>query len=329
MKKIMYAAMAALAITSCSQNEEFEAPSQKSAIGFNTVVSKTTRAAITDDAALQSSGFTVYAYNTGTLAADAAAAASDKFESFISGINLKYATEKWGYTGDTYYWPLEDNIQFYAYPTGISKLTYVAPTGTAYPGVSYEIAPVAGDQVDIVLAKKENLKKAGEVQFVFTHALTQVNFSAQGNAGFDYTITSIDIEGVSGAGTYSFGTGTWTTTGEVKDYSYPIAEAQKAISGETKKDLDLADNTLMLMPQSMAGTDVAQIKVVYEVTKDGKKVYETGTGGALISLKGTANWEAGKKMRYTLTLANGSASVTFSAGVGAWGGEAGEALPKP
>ena len=61
MKKILLAVTAALAITGCSQNEEFEAPSQKAEINFNTAV---TRATELDTDGLENSGFQVYAYNT-------------------------------------------------------------------------------------------------------------------------------------------------------------------------------------------------------------------------------------------------------------------------
>ena len=44
MKKILLAVTAALAITSCSQNEEFENEGQKTEINFTTIVSKATRA---------------------------------------------------------------------------------------------------------------------------------------------------------------------------------------------------------------------------------------------------------------------------------------------
>ena len=44
MKKILLAVTAALAITSCSQNEEFENEGQKAEINFTTIVSKATRA---------------------------------------------------------------------------------------------------------------------------------------------------------------------------------------------------------------------------------------------------------------------------------------------
>ena len=44
MKKILFAALAVLAITSCSQNEEIEAPTQKTEINFRSVVGKSSRA---------------------------------------------------------------------------------------------------------------------------------------------------------------------------------------------------------------------------------------------------------------------------------------------
>ena len=47
MKKILLAVTAALAITGCSQNEEFDAPNQQTKIDFTSVVKKATRAADT------------------------------------------------------------------------------------------------------------------------------------------------------------------------------------------------------------------------------------------------------------------------------------------
>ena len=64
MKKILFAALAALAITSCSQNEEIEAPTQKTEINFRSVVGKSSRAAEATTENLESQGFILYAYNT-------------------------------------------------------------------------------------------------------------------------------------------------------------------------------------------------------------------------------------------------------------------------
>lgn len=70
MKKILFAALAALAITSCSQNEEIEAPTQKTEINFRSVVGKSSRAAEATTENLESQGFILYAYNTKTITMD-------------------------------------------------------------------------------------------------------------------------------------------------------------------------------------------------------------------------------------------------------------------
>ena len=76
MKKILFAALAALAITSCSQNEEIEAPTQKTEINFRSVVGKSSRAAEATTENLESQGFILYAYNTKTITMDKVTAGS-------------------------------------------------------------------------------------------------------------------------------------------------------------------------------------------------------------------------------------------------------------
>lgn len=113
MKKILLAAVAALAIVGCSQNEEIENIGQKAKVNFGTIVSKTTRAVITDNAALQGTGFTVYAYNTGTETVGEQGSTGVLSSVFMPGVDVKYSSDVWGVTGGTdYYWPLDDNIQF-------------------------------------------------------------------------------------------------------------------------------------------------------------------------------------------------------------------------
>lgn len=65
MKKILLAVTAALAITGCSQNEEFDVQNQNAEINFTTTVGKSIRAAEADITTLQTNGFKLYAYNTG------------------------------------------------------------------------------------------------------------------------------------------------------------------------------------------------------------------------------------------------------------------------
>ena len=64
MKKILFAALAALAITSCSQNEidgiDNGTPKSKNEIGVNTIVKKSSRAAVTSNSSFTS--FKLHAY---------------------------------------------------------------------------------------------------------------------------------------------------------------------------------------------------------------------------------------------------------------------------
>lgn len=319
MKKILFVALAAAAMVGCSQNEEIENAGQKVAVNFGTAVSSTTKAVITNDAALQTSGFTVYAYNTGTNLAGSTNATLGT--EFMPATSVTYKNKTWGFDGE-YYWPLTDNIQFFAYATDAAANNYVASEATKYPSIDYTVAGTAAGQKDFVVASALNkTKTANAVQLTFGHALTQVNFSAIGSAGFTYKITSVGLEGVFGAGTYTFD-GTWKTTGTTTTYAYPIVSGGASIDGATLANLDQADGALMLIPQVM--TADSKIAISYEVYKNSVKIDQAD---AKISLNTTAEWEAGKKVRYTLTLTAAGATVSFAPEVGPW--SVGDDTPVP
>lgn len=310
MKKILLATVAALAITSCSQNEEFENAGQKSEIGFNTVVSKTTRATVTDINGLQTSGFTVYSYNTGDKVVGA-----ELSSIIMSGIEVTHSEGNWTFSG-TYYWPLNDYVQFFAYATDAAATEYNVADKAGYPTLKYTIAADANAQKDFVVAKATDKKKmADALQLSFTHALTQVNFSVIGVDNNTYKISSISIEGVAGNGVYSFETGKWTAANETTGtYIYPTAEGASVSSSTTAVALEQPNGILMLMPQEM--TDAAKIKISYSVYDGDTEISKSEN--TEIPLKGTAAWETGKKVRYTLKLANNAASMTFAPEVGPW-----------
>lgn len=310
MKKILFVALAAATMMSCTENEVIENAGNKAVVEFGTAVSSTTRAAITDNAALQISGFTVYAYNTG-----ASAAGTGKLDKvFMDGIAVGYNTDKWTFTG-TYYWPLEQKIQFFAYATD-DAATYKADAAQTYPTIDYTIDADAAKQKDFVVAKAiDQTSSDNAVSLAFTHALTQVNFSVKGDdADLTYKVKSIDISGVANTGTYSYATDTWTATGTAGTYSYTIA-ADASVTGTTAEKLDQPDGALMLMPQTLPAD--AKITIVYQVfNADDVAVGTVVT--APVALTGTAAWEPGRKIRYTLTLANNAAKVSFGAEVGKW-----------
>lgn len=314
MKKILLAVTAALAITGCSQNEEFDNAAQNAEIGFSTIVSKTTRAGITKIDELKKSGFTVYAYNTGENVAGAIDAKLTNSIFPIDGLGVTSVENKWTYTG-TYYWPLKDKVQFFAYATDASATEYDA-TGL-YPTFKYTITAAAADQKDFVVAKAlDQTKPEGDLVLKFTHALTQVNFSVIGADDKTYDISSISIQGVAASGVYSFKDDKWTpTAGETTGtYTYPIAADASVTGSANAVNLDQSNGALMLMPQAM--TDNAKILISYSVY-DGETLIAESTDTA-VSLKGTAAWEPGKKVRYTLKLANNAVSMSFAPEVGEW-----------
>lgn len=331
MKKSLLAAVAALAIVGCTQNEEIENAGNKAEISFGTMVSKTTRAAVTDLDVLKQAnvGFTVYAYNTGSKTMSVAAASD--LVPFMSNVKVTYDTQ-WNLSGGPYYWPLNANIQFFAYANpGVGTLAYKAPADSqVYPAVTYTVADVNG-QTDFVVAKATDKTKTDDsVVLGFAHALTQVNFSVKGADKYTYKLTSITLKGVANEGTYNWGAEANSEWGDVSGtatYVYTL-KSTPSVTGTKAISIGATDAALMLMPQAMpAEADKVTIEVVYKVYDGETAITDTVTSS--IDLKGTTDWAAGKKIRYTLELANKGAAVSFAPEVGEWEAETDPFNPTP
>lgn len=148
MKKILLAAVAALAIVGCSQNEEIEKAGEKAEINFGTVVKAGTKAAITETDNFAT--FTVRAYKTEDKMVAAPALSSVFMNDLL--VERTLPNTEWTHTG-TFYWPLSGYVQFFATsPKQALKVT------TGYPTFDYTIA-TADKQVDLVAANVIEQKK--------------------------------------------------------------------------------------------------------------------------------------------------------------------------
>ena len=318
MKKILLAVTAALAITSCSQNEEFEAPSQKAEINFNTAV---TRATELNTNGLQKAGFEIYAYNTGTsgMTADVVLPA----EAWISN-SAKYTEGTgWSVDGGPYYWPLTDKLQFFAYSPK-DGAAYTAPNASdkGYPKFVYTVGTTAANQKDLVIASVQDATKnqngaTSPVSFAFKHALTQVNIEVTKVDGYTYDISKVEVAGIKGSGTFTYAgvnAGTWTAgTDPDATYTYTLGD----FTGNTTTII--SDNALMLIPQELTN---AKISISYTVKKGNSEIAENNKE---VALSGTTTiWDFGKKIRYKLTLPIGGEKVGISADVDPWDSEATE-----
>ncbi len=313
MKKVLFLALAAVAVMSCSESEEIENAGQKAKIKLGTVVGTTTRAAVTDLTELQKVGFTVYAYNTGGTKM-ASVTTVDAMKEFMTDVRVTYEASAWSLTGGTYYWPMTDNLQFFAYGNpGTGALTYNKPAaGAIYPSITYTVAGVAA-QTDLVAAKVADATKesnAGSgVSLKFSHILTQINFTVKAADALTYKLKTLTISGVHDKGTYDFDDSIWKSQEGTATYAHTIDAGALEVN-TTGVEVNAA---WMLMPQELDAN--AKINVTYDIYEN-DILLDAVTSA--IDLDGTQAWGEGKKIRYTLTLANKAAKVTFVPEVGPW-----------
>lgn len=322
MKKILLVVTAALAITSCSQNEEFENPNQQAKIGFTSVVKKATRAVdTTSDSFL---AFTVSSYVTDA-AYDGTGALGN---AYMNGISYTKANASANWTTDntdTYYWPSVTSgkkVQFFAYPT-TEPTSYSIPD-TGYPSVSFTVDNVPTNQKDLVVAhvadatSESNGVTNGTLTLDFKHVLTRINFAyIPGDVNLTYDVTAISIANVKGGkGTYTFnaGDGEWNLAAATDIPSYAYNVKQSRVKVTDKNYYSLADNNAswMLLPQ-----DVSKkvISVTYS-TKQGEM--EVFSGIKTVDIPEDTEWKVGQNVLYVLTLPAGATEAHLDANVSTW-----------
>lgn len=327
MKKILLATVAALAITSCSQNEEFENPNQQSQIGFNSVIKRATRAA--DTTADKFLEFTVSSYVTDVAYDDGMSALGT---AYMNGIpytktdkDAVWSTEDKG----TYYWPSINSgkkVQFFAYPT-TEPTSYTLPA-TGYPSISFAVDNASANQKDLVVAHAANVTLAtegitdGKLTLDFKHVLTRINFAyIPKDANLVYKVTDVsiaDIKGGSGIYNFNAGNGEWNLTGATNAVSYTYDVKQSTTKVENKDYYSLAnvDASWMLFPQKVNGK---VISITYSTEQNGMEIYQ---GTKTVTLPENAEWTVGQNVLYVLTLPAGATQVSIDTSVSNWNDEA-------
>ena len=303
----------------CSQNDlvdEIDNGGQisKAEIGFSSIVGKNSRAAVMATNELKAQGFHVYAYNTGTEKIGTGKLAL----TFIDNEPIKYteATSSWG-SDNTFYWPAADYLQFFAYSSKQSSLVLTASATDTYPTLSYKVADTESNQEDLLVAQEADKTKANAtVSFEFTHALTQINFSAQGDTeGLTYKVTSITLNNIANEGNYKYADNSWgDQTGTA---TYTILSEEKAISTTAT---NINNGAYMLLPQTLGAT--ATITVKYTVVDGKDQMIKDASAGEDIAISGT--WAPNKNIRYTLSLTSDATPIGWDATVinSGWGTEA-------
>lgn len=319
MKKQMMMLLAIAAMVGCSKSEVVDNPNGdgNTPIKLKTFVGKAVKAAETTADNLTAFQMTAYT----TTAAYPGAASSDEPVSFITSQLVSRTgsagSYSWPYTGPQY-WPQGKKVSFFAYAPA-DGVTYVAPTGAGWPGLTYTVAAEA-NQVDLIVAQRTSQDAKlnnGSVALTFNHALSQILFKAKcASADFTAKVKTIELSGIQNEGTYTFASkaegtaieGEWSGVTGTAGYAYltngdaAITSAGEAITG--------TNGALMLMPQTLSG---AKLKVVYEVTL-GSQTFDVTKEN--VELKGT--WAPGMKYTYDLTLVSDATAITIVPGVNTW-----------
>ena len=305
MKKILLAAVAALAIVGCTQNEEIENVGNKAEIKVGTLVKTGTRAVVTNNDNFKAFTLKAYTVKVGDIA--------------TSGVGTAYMSAdytggkgKWETNSGTFYWPVKEEMHFFAYPTTEPAMTYTA-AATGYPTLSFTVGATAEAQKDLVVAYATVSDKPANntLSLDFKHILTRINFSYKlEKEGYKCDITGIMINKVSGGtATYTFGASEnpWSAGDDTEvNYTYPLG-SNAVVDGFYP--LDGTDGSLVLLPQDVAGKTIT---ITYS-TSDDNHTYFDGT--KTVTLPAGAKWGVGQNIRYKLTLPIGAEEVKIETNV--------------
>ncbi len=323
-QKLLFAGMAAIALTSCSNDEAVEI-NNSHAIGFRTAMA--TRATETTTANLE--GFFVTAFYEST-------------EPYFSDLEFKKGTGDLFESDTKYFYPGDARpLTFYAY----------APSKTALGGTmtitkdSQKLEGFAPNtdiskQVDFIAgaAKGDAANDGANGAFLeFSHCLSQIEVKAKsGNTSYDFEVKGVRIGCVGSKGDFTFPAfsaedpdavdpvaGTWALTeGEKASYDKTLDAAVKLKADAVSL---MAGDNAMLIPQQLTAWDTdeqenaskgAYIAVLVKITtKSGAQVYPFASdagnteGYAWAAIPVSTLWEAGKKYVYTLNFTTGAGYV--------------------
>ena len=200
-------------------------------------------------------------------------------EVFYNTVVTKQSSGEWTYE-DVKYWNPGSTYEFYGiYPQSATH-TFDADT-KHFTVTDFTVADAKDDQVDVMIAKKNETAPVNTVDMIFNHLLSNVNFYFKvqdkfNNSGVaEYQVVNFDVTGLKSKGTYTqtgiddnnSTVGAWAVE-DASVYTYPTVTGGSITKGQT---LSLGDD-LLLMPQAIA--DDATVSLTYRI------VYNDGTSSS-------------------------------------------------
>lgn len=335
MKKLFFiAAMASVALVSCTKNEPAPSTDTQQEITFMTApVTKVLTGS------QKEFGTTKVFWSWAFLSEEAypGDATTQLYigTSATAGAKISYAGGVWKEQGKVHYWPKDQNskLTFYSYSINDedSKTFASAPTSltcTYDDGIEmtgYDI--VANKNIDFMVAEVmadqtanndgDELQTEG-VRTLFHHELSNVNFTIQTAEAYSnrsFTLNSITLNGIAKTADFAQNpntgnplTGAWTvkTTDDISVGTSAKAFTNSAISFE--------DPQYLFVPQTF--TDANTVTIVYTISSTSPAATETVTVTKKLSEIFGAKWEHGKK--YTCNVKVSLTEVLWDPAVEDW-----------
>ncbi len=331
MKKMLFlAAVSAIALTSCVNEENFEGPKpQAQVMRFDAPVMKQTRANVMGEIQghlyNKAEDFKVFCkIYEGTFAGWESA--TDYFKTEGDVVKNEGGESSYWATESEYYWPeAQHNLAFAAYSPAVltTAPTSIEHTEKGLQIKGFQTEADANDQYDFmysdrILDRNRTNNGSVAVPLIFRHALSSIVFSSEKEDDkADYTINSVTLEGnfiqkadfnqnIATVGDLK-GTASWENPATATNAIYtPNFSAFDVTTTPTK--FTEGESALLLIPQDVPADATVTITYTKKVTKGDGTINTTNntatinlvdfkqTGGASIS-----TWEMGKRYIYRIS----------------------------
>lgn len=327
-------------LSGCSDTElaSIDTAQEKTPIGFHTVGSQIgSRATIINSADITKTDFKVYAFDKD----GNAFMGNNDTELAWNGVEINHTTGKWDYANraNIKYWPgTVKPLDFYAVNPATFDDNMRHFYGWQINNDKQEIQYTCTDEygqhngyknIDVMYATAKNQtkdNKAGKVDLVFKHILSQIAFKAKTQD--EYTkveIESIVIHNVTSGGTFvmptegSTGTG-WTPKEDLKQ-NFTIGMKSTTATTVDNTGTDVFTKPILFVPQplkkwtttastpkTIAEADAAKecyLEISCKISIDATYPHGTATEFEKLYVPFEADWQPGKRYVYTLIFGGG------------------------
>lgn len=326
-KKLFLGLLAAAAVTftACQKDEVISEVIQDEAISFSTYLGRDaqTKGTIVETTQLQTQGFGVYAYYTGTTEADSYPFNQQTTPNFMNNVKVYNESSEWKYDNKKY-WPNTsgDKISFYAYgPYDNYDNAITIDVTNKKPVLIYNVYDDITKHMDVLFApaQEDKTKTDDPINFEFVHALSIIQFEVKTAA--DYTgNATISLSKVSLSGNI-YPSGRLNLGGSTVDWDETAATSKTFSINDTRaitstaRTVETTEGTteyIMIIPQDFTSNNLT-LSVTYTVQYTNPSQTITNT----VEKDDVAiNFEQGKA--YKIIIKVGMNTVDFSAAVTAW-----------